>query len=90
MKKLSLKKMLGILGTLAILQTTGFAQTAPSTTPSPQPTQQRVEETKEVSNREQAPANETARPAAEAEKHSQEPKTAKRKDLTPVIHFRDF
>lgn len=87
----TLKNALGIAAVLLSLQVAGFAQnTPPAPAPSPAPRVEELQQRSEQAKSEQ-PKVEASQPRGEEQPvTAQEPKTAKRKDLTPVIHFRDF
>lgn len=86
----TLKNAFGIAALLVSLQVAGFAQnTPPAPAPSPAPRVEQSQEPPEQRKSEQ-PKVEASQHRGEEPATAQEPKTAKRKDLTPVIHFRDF
>jgi hypothetical protein len=87
----SLKQALGIFGLLLSLQSVGWSQVDPKTNPPEVPPAQEVRVVEQQQKQPEAAARATAESVDKApQAPEQEPKTARRKDLTPVIHFRDF
>lgn len=87
----SLKQALGMFGLLLSLQAGGWSQVDPKNHPPEAPPSQEVRVVEQQQKQPEAAAKATAESvdkAPQAPEH--EPKTARRKDLTPVIHFRDF
>ena len=87
----SLKQALGMFGLLLSLQSGGWSQVEPKNNPPEVPPSQEVRVVEQQQKQPEAAPKATAESVDKAPQASEpEPKAARRKDLTPVIHFRDF